>query len=308
MTEFTYLTLGSEAREKFDLLCSSPGPVALDLETYGPTPDSGLYPHRGDIRLLTVALPGDVPVIFDLRALGYDSLPWPKLFMSREIVAHNAVFELKWLLGKLSAWPAKVFCTMHAARLLQNGIDGERQHAGLATVLERYLGVALLKAEQTSNFGVETLSRQQLLYAAGDCRHLLALRDTLHGLLVSARGGSLVPVFELDMEHLSCVARRELLGIRFDVSRAEELQRKAGEDMAFAAARLSGLWGNKVLLSSPKQVKAAFASLGVDISETNDDTLKSVDHPAAVLMRKWRTAEARDRELARVLKYVTAIP
>jgi hypothetical protein len=218
---FVYCKSHEKALELLHELGVNPSPlIALDLETFGPGEKGGLYPDLGQIRLLSVCVCGSKPVLFDVGYLGYDTLPWQQLFENRVTLCHNAAFELKWIQAKLGFRIPKVFDTMYAARLLQNGIDGERQHVGLATVMKRYLGRTLSKAEQRSDFGREFLTLSQLEYAAGDVAHLDLLRQELLFRLESAEGGSLVPVFELDMEHLLVIAEREMRGIRFDTAKA----------------------------------------------------------------------------------------
>jgi DNA polymerase I-like protein with 3'-5' exonuclease and polymerase domains len=194
---------------------------------------------------------------------------------------------------------------MHAARLLQNGIDGGRQHAGLAILLERYLGRTISKAQQRSNFGTERLTVAQLQYSAGDVVHLFDLRQELHRLMETAQGGSLIPIFKLDMDYLPVLARRELLGLRFDVGLATSLLSDAKETISRVQSRLAEIWGEKVGLNSPAQVKAAFIALGFpEIPNTADDTLSQIDHEAARLMQEYRGAQARVKELERITEYV----
>jgi 3'-5' exonuclease len=138
-------------------LQANPSPlIALDLETFGPGEKGGLYPDLGHIRLLSICVPCSKPVLFDVGYLGYGSLPWSELFANRETIAHNACFEIKWILDKFGFRLPKIFDTMLAARHLQNGIDGERQHVGLATVMQRYLGRDLPRNSNGAISGVNS--------------------------------------------------------------------------------------------------------------------------------------------------------
>jgi DNA polymerase I-like protein with 3'-5' exonuclease and polymerase domains len=259
------------------------------------TGKEALYPHLGEIRLLTVCVPGSRAVVFDLRRLGTDTLPWRSLFENRETIVHNGMFECKWIQAKLGFRLPKVFDTMHAAHTLQNGIDGQRNHLGLATIVKRYLGRTVSKAEQLSDFGVDVLTYEQIAYAAGDVDLLDLLRQELRRLLDSAEGGSLLPVFELDMRYLPILAEREGHGTRFDISFGRALVTDATNTVARVERRLSELWGAEVLLSSPAQVKKALELLvGREITDTSADTLKilSADCEAAALMLEHRKAAA----------------
>jgi DNA polymerase I-like protein with 3'-5' exonuclease and polymerase domains len=302
---FIYCALHDKAVELFRELQANPSPlIALDLETFGPGEKGGLYPDLGHIRLLSVCVPCSKPVLFDVGCMGYASLPWSELFAGRETVAHNACFEIKWILDKFGFRIPKVFDTMLAARHLQNGIDGERQHVGLATVMQRYLGRTLSKEQQRSDFGREFLTLSQLEYAAGDVEHLNLLRQELRFRLNGADGGSLLPVFELDMEHLLVIATREWRGLRFDRAKAQSLLSAAQETLLRTQAELAQLFGADVLLSSPSQVLKAFARLGLSLGDTGDDSLNQVDHPAAKLLQEHRRAEAAIKEVVRILEYV----
>jgi hypothetical protein len=152
-----------------------------------------LYPHLGEIRLLTVSVSGSKTVIFDFRALGAADLPWRSLFENREAIVHNGMFECKWIKAKLGFRLPKVFDTMHAAHLLQNGIDGQLNHLGLAAVLKRYLGRTIDKEEQRSDFGVETLSLAQITYAAGDLNFWLCSEGNCAGFWTLPKVGACSP-------------------------------------------------------------------------------------------------------------------
>jgi DNA polymerase I-like protein with 3'-5' exonuclease and polymerase domains len=313
--EFVFSADFEHAKDRIRELNANPATlISLDLETckatgaHENTPLSrararegfwtgkeALYPHLGEIRLLTVCVPGSRTVVFDLRRLGTDTLPWRSLFESRETIVHNGMFECKWLRAKLGFRLPKVFDTMHAAHTLQNGIDGQRNHLGLATIVKRYLGRTVSKVEQLSDFGVDALSYEQITYAAGDVDLLDLLRQELRRLMDSAEGGSLLPVFELDMRYLPILAEREGHGTRFDVSFGRALVTDATNTVARVERRLSELLGAEVLLSSPAQVKKALELLvGREITDTSADTLKtlSADCEAARLMLEHRKAAA----------------
>ena len=66
-----------------------------------------------------------------------------------------------------------------AARLVRTFTD----RWGLKDLCKELLGVDLSKQQQTSDWGAETLSEEQLAYAASDVLHLHALRAKLDALL-----------------------------------------------------------------------------------------------------------------------------
>ena len=112
-------------------------PVALDIETYG---NDALNPYRGEIRLLTLSIPGRGPWILDLKAMGYDLGPLKPALETALIIGHNLKFDLLWLRVKCDLRVQRLFCTMTAARLLHAGTT---QKSDLGSVIECYLDAHL---------------------------------------------------------------------------------------------------------------------------------------------------------------------
>ncbi len=79
--------------------------VALDIETYG----DGLNPWRGDVRLLSLAIPERPAWLLDLRATGYDLGELGQCLQERQIIAHNAKFDLLWVRHKCGLQLDNVF-------------------------------------------------------------------------------------------------------------------------------------------------------------------------------------------------------
>lgn len=131
---------------------------------------------KGEIRLLSIAPPDGAPALFDLKALGYTSLPWSELFNGRELIAHNAAFELEWFAAKLGAVHDRWYDTYIAAKLLGNG-DFTRNDLG--NTLHTYLGVQLSKELGKSDWGGMFITDTQAEYALNDVIYLDALRQEL---------------------------------------------------------------------------------------------------------------------------------
>jgi ribonuclease D len=72
-----------------------------------------------------------------------------------------------------------VYCTKVASKIARTYTD---RH-GLKDVVKELLGVDLSKAQQSSDWGAEKLSDEQLAYAASDVLHLHALRARLDEML-----------------------------------------------------------------------------------------------------------------------------
>ena len=154
------------------------GSVAIDTETLG------LRPYRdrlclvqlsagdGKAHLVQVAPPYDAP---RLKALLCDAAV-TKIF-------HFARFDVAVLRQYLGVETQPVYCTKIASKLARTYTD---RH-GLKDLVSEILHVDLSKQQQSSDWGAEKLSDQQLAYAASDVFHLHALKERLD--LMLAREG-----------------------------------------------------------------------------------------------------------------------
>jgi ribonuclease D len=147
------------------------GAVAIDTETLG------LNPHRD--RLCVVQLsPGDGTADVIQIAKGQKRAPnLTALLRDRKItkIFHYGRFDLAVLAQTFGVMAQPVFCTKIASRLTRTYTD---RH-GLKDICNELLGVALSKVQQSSDWAAETLSPEQLEYAASDVLYLHRLRDKL---------------------------------------------------------------------------------------------------------------------------------
>jgi ribonuclease D len=153
--------------------------VAVDTETLGLNPDRDrlclVQLSRGKNDAHLVQLPKDTYDAPNLKAvLGDASVT--KLF-------HYARFDLGFLRRYLGVAAEPVYCTKIASRLTRTYTD---QH-GLKDLCRELLGVALSKDQQSSDWAAESLSPEQVNYAAADVLYLHELRAKLDAML--ARDG-----------------------------------------------------------------------------------------------------------------------
>jgi len=287
-------------RRVWPRLQEAAGALALDLETYGDRPAEALDPYRGEIRLLTVMAPSGPIVIFDLQALGYDAANWAKLFAGREVIGHNLHFDAAWLLQKLAVRLPRVFCTWSAAKLLSNG--DPRASNALGPVLERFLGVTVPKVLGVSDWGSLVLTEGQVDYAAGDVAYLHALKEKLSAILSSADLGR---TFELEMALLPVVVDMESLGMPVRREKLAEVLAQAEATRKGHEAELKVHLGIGINFDSPKQLRTAFGALGVELSNTNEETLTACSHPAAKVVLAYRAAEVVRRQAVALLEAMT---
>jgi len=104
-----------------------------------------------------------------------------RLFADPRIVKiyHYGRFDIAVLYHAFGVMPEPVFCTKIASRLTRTYTD---RH-GLKDICSELLGVSLSKAQQSSDWAAETLSQEQIDYAASDVLYLHQLRDKLIGRL-----------------------------------------------------------------------------------------------------------------------------
>ncbi|TIP23701.1 MAG: ribonuclease D [Mesorhizobium sp.] len=152
------------------------GAVAIDTETLG------LNPHRDRLCVVQIS-PGDGSADIIQIAPGQKKAPnLVSLLRNRSITKlfHFGRFDLAVLYHAFGVMPEPVFCTKIASRLTRTYTD---RH-GLKDICFELLGVSLSKAQQSSDWAAETLSPEQLEYAASDVLYLHQLRDVLTARLV----------------------------------------------------------------------------------------------------------------------------
>ncbi len=250
----------------------SAGSVALDLETYGPRKSDGLDPWAGDIRLLSLCVCGEAPWLLDLRAIGYDLGELKPALEAVEIIAHNAKFDLLWLRVKCGLRASKVFCTLVAARLLS---AGTKPGNDLNKCLHRYLGLPADADHSLSDWGSMFLGEDQLDYAARDVAHLHALADKLWG---EIEHDGLDVVSRLEFDLVPVIVEMEAAGIAVDQAKLREIETRAKAQAAEHAALLRNKLGDpKLNPGSPQQLREGLARCGIQVENTNEETLKAAD-------------------------------
>jgi ribonuclease D len=161
------------------------GPViAVDTETLG------LNPVRD--RLCLVQLSGgdgqDAHLV-QFRRDEYQAPNLKRLLENRAVLKlyHFARFDLATIRRYLGVMAAPVYCTRTASKLARTYTD---KH-GLKDLVKELLDVDLSKQQQSSDWGAEGLSEQQLAYAANDVAFLHRLKDALDRMLVREGRGEL---------------------------------------------------------------------------------------------------------------------
>lgn len=152
------------------------GPVvAVDTEAMG------LNPFRDRLCVVQLSAGDGHAHLVQLDRESFDCPNLVALMEDESIlkIFHYARFDVTMMLQWLGAVCKPVWCTKIASRLARTYTD---KH-GLKDLSREVLGVDISKAQQSSDWGADTLTPEQLAYAASDVMHLHALRAALETML-----------------------------------------------------------------------------------------------------------------------------
>ena len=94
-------------------------------------------------------------------------------------IFHFARFDIAVIRYYLGIWVTPCYCTKIASKLVRTYTD----HHGLKELCYELLNVKLNKMQQSSDWGRDTLTSEQLNYAASDVIYLHALKSKLDAML-----------------------------------------------------------------------------------------------------------------------------
>lgn len=152
------------------------GSVAVDTETLG------LVPGRDRLCLVQISAGDGNAHIAQISAESpSEAVNLKKLLADPDItkIFHFARFDLGIIRRYLEIACAPVYCTRTASKIARTYTD---KH-GLREVCRELLGIEINKQQQASDWGVGTLSDEQIAYAANDVLHLHKLRERLDEML-----------------------------------------------------------------------------------------------------------------------------
>jgi len=175
--------------------------IAVDTETMG------LNPARD--RLCVVQLCGrdGQAHIVRFSPHEFDAPNLTRLLADENVtkIFHFARFDLAAIKNALDVLPYPIYCTKIASNLVRTYTD---KH-GLKELAKELLGIELNKTSQSSDWGNDSLTQDQLEYAAQDVIHLHAMREKLDGMLL--REGRM-GLFQACVEFLPVRAMLDLAG------------------------------------------------------------------------------------------------
>ena len=150
--------------------------VAVDTETMG------LNPLRDRLCLVQLSAGDGDAHLVQMAPGGYQAPVLSALMENTAVtkVFHYARFDVAMMRYHLGIFSTPVYCTKIASRLARTYTD---RH-GLRDLCKELLGVEISKQQQSSDWGAEELTKEQVDYAASDVLHLHRLREALDAMLV----------------------------------------------------------------------------------------------------------------------------
>lgn len=307
---YVYIDDDKRAREAVDYL-STFTRLGYDVET------TGLNTIGGEDKLLLMQLgTEEVAYLFDPRKM--DGRILRPILENRDIlkIGHNLKFDYQATRVELGMQLDGMFDTMLAYRLLTSGLveDGKGgympmgivnknkkqfPYKGLAFLAKKFLGISLDKSVRrsfTDNQYIKEFTPQQLEYAADDVLVLHPICDIL-GDMLSKEG--LIDTAILEFEFIRAVSEMEINGVLIDKKHWRRIIADANRQSNNIAAEIvtllepfqdqNTLFGaSTVNIGSKDQLIDAFSKLGFELENTEEKTLKKVDHPLSKLLLQWR--------------------
>jgi ribonuclease D len=195
--------------------------IGLDVET------TALSPDEGELRLVQLSA-GKGAQVYDMYTdEANDAVA--SLNRGGEFVAHNAVFERKWLKAKLGIDIGVIHDTMIMSQVLYTGTRAAMNRSfshSLASVVSRELKLEMSKEEQTSDWGAVTLTPAQKRYAAFDAAVLPRLARKLLSRIDHA---GLRETYELELRLSHAIDAMQTYGVAVHTDRLDAMIEDATE-------------------------------------------------------------------------------
>jgi len=177
--------------------------VAIDTETMG------LVTKRDRLCLVQMcSKDGEVHMVQIEKDQQHKAVNLKRMLEDPKIlkIFHFARFDIEILNHTFGVRVNNIYCTKIASKLVRTYTD---RH-GLKNLVKEILGIEISKQEQSSDWGKEELSEEQLKYAAGDVLYLHDLKEKLDYMLARE---SRTELANRCFEALQLVSDLDLLGV-----------------------------------------------------------------------------------------------
>lgn len=149
--------------------------LAVDSETMG------LLPGRDRLCVVQLSTGDGTAHLVRLPKGDYDAPVLREILGDPDVlkIFHYARFDVAVLQAYLGIECTPIWCTKIASKLVRTYTD---KH-GLKDLCRELLGIEISKAQQSSDWGADSLSAEQAKYAAHDVLHLHRIKDILEEML-----------------------------------------------------------------------------------------------------------------------------
>ncbi len=149
--------------------------VAIDTEAMG------LQPSRDRLCLIQLSGGDGSAHLVQFVKGKYDAPNLKSLLTNQKVTKlfHYARFDLAIIKTYLNIDCGPIYCTKTASRIARTFTD---KH-GLRDLCRELIGIELNKQQQSSDWGADVLTQEQLSYAAADVLYLHSLREKLDQML-----------------------------------------------------------------------------------------------------------------------------
>ena len=164
--------------------------IAIDTETLG------LKNSRDRLCVVQISSGNETSNLVQLGGkFGYNAPNLKKVLKDKKIIKifHFARFDMAVIKKYLGILPTNVYCTKIASKIARTYTD---KH-GLRELCKELLGVEISKQQQSSYWGADKLSKNQIKYAANDVLYLHRIKEALDTILENEKRSYLLkPVFK----------------------------------------------------------------------------------------------------------------
>lgn len=267
--------------------------IAIDTET------NGLDPYTSDVLLVQVGDKKD-QFVFDMGKLNKSAVkPLIEIFKNNDLLKlfHNSKFDYKMIKHHFGVSMDNVADTMLTELVLTKGV--KKKGFGLDDLADKYR-VGTKDKEIRENFldmklG-DSFSKEELRYAANDVKILIPI---YHKQLTIAENMNLTGVISLENSVAPCVGDMELNGIYISRDKWLDLEQDAIDGAVEVKKELDeyfkpycdlGVFGEPIVnYDSPKQIVELMSKItGRQLEDSQEKTLKELNHPAAKLLLEYR--------------------